>query len=65
MSGYWACVFCGKPLPAEDGLETECCGEVNHTEWVSDRSGPDYRTAEEYYADQAHEKRRRHLAGED
>ena len=28
-------------------------------------AAPDYRTAEQYFADQAHEKKRKHLNGED
>jgi hypothetical protein len=28
-------------------------------------AAPDYRTAEQYYADLAHEQKRKHLAGED
>jgi len=61
----WVCVFCGKPVPEESGLESACCGEVGHTEWVRDRDGPDYRLPEQYYADLAHEKKRRHMLGED
>ena len=30
-----------------------------------DRLGPDYRLPEQYYSDLAHEKRRRHMRGED
>ena len=60
----WCCVFCGKPVPEESGLESACCGEVNHTEWVRDRDGPDYRTAEQYYADKAHDEKWLRMHGE-
>ena len=45
-----------------------------HGDWPEDadeddmadpHAGPDYRLPEQYYADQAHEKRRKHMLGED
>ena len=69
----WVCIFCGRPVPEQ---WSEHCGEVAHTELVDkdedelpdnhpSRGGPDYRLPEQYYADLAHEKRRKHMLGED
>jgi hypothetical protein len=38
-------------------------GDEDHQERRD--AAPDYRTAEQYYADLAHEQKRKHLAGED
>lgn len=45
MSLYWACAYCGKPVP-DDTEHTMflCCGEVGHTELVDydiDEDEPD------------------------
>ena len=64
---YLICTYCGKPVDEEF---PKCCGEVGHTEEYDDgepentHQGPDYRTAEQWHADQAWAKRRRRMSGE-
>lgn len=33
--GTWCCVYCGKELPEQ---HSECCGEVGHTEFVTNEA---------------------------
>jgi hypothetical protein len=55
------------PIQVVSLPDVDLTSEKQSEEDIPDRidAAPDYRTAEQYYADLAHEQKRKHLAGED
>jgi len=37
----YICGHCGNPVEGLYGLESLCCGEVNHAEWIDDVDSDD------------------------